>query len=80
MKRISLPLNDMPHEIILKKCPFCGEHAANIVESRQLPSNPFYVLCDCCLSSVDSFRTPEEAARAWNTRVCDEYKKRKERE
>lgn len=77
MKRTALPPDDIPHEIILKTCPFCGEHAATIVESGQFPANPFYVLCDCCLSSIDSFRSPEEAARAWNKRVCAEDKNRR---
>lgn len=63
-----LPEVNITETAELKECPFCGEDAADIVKSTKYPENPFYVQCDACLATTNSFRTTEGAAKAWNER------------
>ena len=67
-------------EIKLKPCPFCGNEA-EIYEPKSYINGYYYTHGYCIRCSVcklqfgydedykGSFKTPEDAAEAWNTRV-----------
>jgi len=61
----------------LKNCPFCaGEATEAETQQRDKHDDETYwthsVCCLKCGSETSQFDTPEEAAKAWNTRVDDE--------
>lgn len=60
------------NEIKLKPCPFCGGKAHI---QKLIAQQPYFVECDneFCIAgnSNASFKTEEEAAKAWNRRVCE---------
>ena len=52
----------------LKPCPFCGSERLDLNMEIQ---GGYYVECQDCFASLSwSYRTPDEAAKAWNTRAC----------
>lgn len=66
----------------LKTCPFCGGMAAILrsyrwppdSEERIMAFSPVCINIDCFFHHADDayFRTPEEAAEAWNRRADDD--------
>lgn len=57
----------------LKPCPFCKGEVIVFSSGNHWPEEYFKILCkkNCCVQGK-FFKTPEEAAEAWNRRASDE--------
>lgn len=56
----------------LRECPFCGSKKIGIYEWAMYD---WVAQCDYCHSSGMYAATPEDAAKAWNTRKEDRKKR-----
>lgn len=54
----------------LKPCPFCGGRVY-IKTSKYFQENKhaYQIICPCGMAKTLAYPTPEEAAKAWNTRT-----------
>ena len=53
----------------LKPCPFCGQQAVYDIKEQDVS-----VICLCCQSRSDFYKTKVEAAKAWNKRSFEALK------
>ena len=68
-------MEDLEQE--LKPCPFCGDITPNlllerieVVGSRVLFSEAFFVKCIVCKTTTPKYHFAEEAIEFWNQRSC----------
>lgn len=54
----------------LKPCPFCGGNGI-VIEGypRTYPRTNYYVACDKCKTTSDTYKDKEKAVAAWNRRT-----------
>ena len=57
----------------LKRCPFCGHEAVIDIEPEEIrePDDEliYRAVCEWCCGSSGWYASPEEATKAWNSRV-----------
>ena len=59
----------------LKPCPFCGQKAVYDIKGQEESTySDVSVICLCCQSRSDFYKTKIEAAKAWNKRSFEALK------